>query len=455
MTAQERILLVEDDEGMRAACRKYLESAGFEVLEASAPLAAEGIMLRERLSLIITDLKMPGGGGEAVVRRARGVLPTVPLIMITAYPTVQSAIESFKSGVVDYLVKPFTGEQLIEAAQRVLAERRGRENFEELLVKTEHEAEESSLLGGSAAIRGLLAEIRRVAPSAGPVLVTGERGLMKAQVARAVHRHSSRAAGPFVVASCGLLPPDLVQADLFGYEDYALAGRPGTMSGLAEEADFGTLFLDDVADLSLEAQALILRMIEEGAVRRLGGTERRKINIRLVASTSRDIGEEVRAARFREDLLQSLSQFVLRVPALRERPEDVPVIAAALLEQLNSEPSGKKLAGFTEEAFALLRQHRWPGNLRELRLVMQRVHALAVGPLVTAQDLTKAHELRQADAAAETQDGRESAIARFERQHLAEALARHSGNVSRTAEALGIHRTTLQRLMRRYGLERS
>lgn len=455
MTAGERILLVEDDEGMRAACRKYLESAGFEVLEASAPQGAESIMLRERLHLILTDLKMPGGGGEAVVRKARSVVPTVPLIIITAYPTVQSAIESFKSGVVDYLVKPFTGEQLIEAAQRVLAERKARESFGDLVETAANDAPESSLLGSSAAIRSLLADIRRVAPSAGPVLVTGEGGLMKVQVARAIHRHSSRSAGPFVVASCGLLPPDLVQADLFGYATNTLAGRPGTMSGLAEEADFGTLFLDDVAELSLEAQALTLRMMEEGAVRRLGGTDRRTVNVRVVASTSKDLAAEVRAARFREDLFQLLSPFVLRVPALRDRREDIPILAAATLEHLNSEPTGKKLAGFTEDALLALQQHPWPGNLRELRVVIQRVFALAAGPLIGLPDLRKAHEMRPVEAADGTSIGRDSAVARFERQHISEALSRNSGNVSRTAEALGIHRTTLQRLMRRYGLERT
>ncbi|MBI2920847.1 MAG: sigma-54-dependent Fis family transcriptional regulator [Planctomycetes bacterium] len=452
MSERERILLVEDDDGMRLSCRKVLEAGEFEVLEASSPQSAELLMSREDLQLIVTDLRMPGGGGEEVVRMAGSILRGVPVVVITAYPTVQSAIDSFKAGIMDYLVKPFTADQLLECVRRVLAEKRDRENCETLLHAPSADPLDAEAVGSSPALRALLADIRRVAATEGSVLVTGEPGLMKAHTAQAIHRHSARAGGPLVIVSCALLPSGLLETDLLGYERQAIPGATEARPGLLEEANRGIILFDEVGELSLEVQAQVLRCIEEGSVRRIGGTERRRLDMRVLATTSRDLAKEVRESRFREDLLQRLSEFQLRVPPLRERKEDIAAIAVRFLDSLNAGAGSRSLAGFSQEALLALRDYAWPGNLRELQNAVRRAHANATGSLVTLQDLLRSGAFQPGEKSDWTPADREAAMSRFERQHLADALARHKGNVTKAAEALGIHRTTLQRLMKRHHL---
>lgn len=454
MSDRERILLVEDDEGMRVACRKYLESAGFGVLEAASPKLAESILLREKVDLVITDLRMPAGGGEAVLKTVRSIVPGLPIVIITAYPTVKSAIDLFKSGILDYLIKPFTGEQLLACVEKVLLERRGFAICEGLRSALATESVDAEIAGNSAGIRRVLAEIRRVAPMKGSVLVTGESGLLKVRVGRAIHRHSARAARPFVIVNCELLPPDLLLADLFGYEGRAFAGRPSSISGLAEEANGGTLFFDEIGCLTLETQALVLKLMEEGVVRKVGGAKRTPIDVRILASSSRDLGLESQAARFREDLYARLTEFKIFVPPLRERPQDIPALAVQVLDGLNSMPTGRTISGFSTDALSRLSELPWPGNLRELQVAVQRAYARASGPLITVRDIAEIGALTSQAGLPSQSPARDEARARFDREHLAQALARHGGNVTKSAEALGIHRTTLQRLMKRHGLEK-
>ena len=454
MSGRERILLVEDDDDMRTACRKYLESAKFEVLEASSPRGAEAVMLRENVQLILTDLRMPGGGGEAVVKLGHSILREVPIVIITAYPSVKSAIDSFKSGVVDYLIKPFTGEQLLECVERVLAEKRARDGFQALLPPSAGDPAESEIVGSSAPLREVLAEIRRVAAATGPVLITGEKGLLKARIARSIHGHSRRAGGPFIIASCALLPPDLLVADLFGYENHAFPGQPASRSGLVEEADHGTLFLDEVGDLSLESQALVLRLMEEEAVRRLGAAGKRNVDLRILASTSKDLPRRSGRRISGSDLISASPSWKCIVPPSRaerghpgHRGEDP--------DRLNSAAAGRALNGFTEEALLAIKDYGWPGNIRDLQCALQRAHTTSAGPLITLQDLVQSEAFQAGGKKAWSPADGDATLARLERQHLVEALARHAGNVTKASEALGIHRTTLQRLMKRYGLERT
>jgi two-component system, NtrC family, response regulator HydG len=447
MNGVERILVVEDDEGMRLSCRQALEQVGHAVLEAGSVREAEPLLLREVFDLVITDLRMPHGGGQEVLRLVKQVSPEVPVVLITAYPSVESAIEAFRGGVTDYLLKPFTSEQLIETVDSAVATRRAGERAA-IHRRLGENVEAPEIVGGSEAIRSMLAEIRRVAALDASVLVLGETGSGKELVSRSVHRFSRRSAGPFTVLNCAAIPENLFEAELFGYERGAFTGAMATKRGLMEEAHHGSLFLDEVAELPPAAQAKLLRCLEEKAVRRLGSVSPRPVDTRVIAATHKDLRAEVEAGRFREDLYYRLAVLDVRVPPLRERPEDIAPLAIRILDKLRQE-NERPMVGFSDEALARLGDHAWPGNVRELQNVLQRAFARAEGSLIRASDLPLA---AGPPAAATNARGRDRALSEFERSYVTAALARHEGNVTHTARELGVHRTTLQRMMKKLAI---
>ncbi len=452
MIHSERILLVEDDAPMRASCRHALEGDGLVVVEAGSAREAEPILLREVLDLVVTDLRMPHGGGKQVLKMVKNICPEVPVLVITAYPSVESAIDAFRDGVSDYLLKPFTASQLLESINGALRAKRAVDRANLLRQIGAAPKDMPELLGSSASFRAMLAMIRRVAPLDGNVLVVGETGSGKELVSRAVHRFSKRSAGPLVAVNCASIPDNLIEAELFGYEKGAFTGADTTKRGLFEEASGGTLFLDEVAELSAAAQAKLLRCIEDKAVRHVGGVKTHNVDIRIVAATHKDLAEEVREGRFREDLLYRLAVLELMVPPLRERPEDVLTLAVRFLDQL-IEHDDREIVGFCDAALQRLSEYPWPGNVRELQNAVQRAYAIADGPTILEDDLVLRGALNvSAGPTANMPKRRSSAMAKFERQHVLDALERHDGNVTHTAKSLGIHRTTLQRLMRRLGI---
>jgi DNA-binding NtrC family response regulator len=448
MNGVERILVVEDDEGMRMSCRQALEEAGHEVVEAGSVPEAEPLLLRDVFDLVITDLRMPHGGGQEMLRIVKQVSPEVPVVLITAYPSVESAIEAFRGGVTDYLLKPFTSEQLIETVRNAVAARRASERAA-LQRRIGQNVEVPEIVGSSPALRAMLGEIRRVASLDASVLVLGETGSGKELVSRAVHRFSRRSAGPFTVLNCAAIPESLFEAELFGYERGAFTGAQTTKRGLMEEAHHGSLFLDEVAELPATAQAKLLRCLEEKAVRRLGSLTARPVDLRIIAATHKHLREEVEAGRFREDLYYRLAVLEIRVPPLRERPEDIPPLAIRILDQLR-QGNERQIVGFSDEALARLSEQPWAGNVRELQNVLQRAFARVEGSVIAAGDLPLTPATRAAAAAAG--HGRERALSEFERSYVSEALARHEGNVTHTAKELGVHRTTLQRMMKKLAL---
>jgi DNA-binding NtrC family response regulator len=368
-------------------------------------------------------------------------------VLITAYPSVESAIEAFRGGVTDYLLKPFTSEQLIETIDNAVAARRASERAA-LQRRIGANEDVPEITGGSAAIRNMLAEIRRVAALDGSVLVHGETGSGKELVSRAVHRFSRRSAGPFTVLNCAAIPENLFEAELFGYEKGAFTGALATKRGLMEEAHKGSLFLDEVAELPPAAQAKLLRCLEDKAVRRLGAVTSRPVDTRIIAATHKDLKEEVAAGNFREDLYYRLAVLEVHVPPLRERPEDIPPLAIRILDQLRQD-SERPIVGFSDDALARLSEHPWHGNVRELQNVLQRAIARTAGSVITAADLPLDSPRV---AAAAGSGGRDRAISEFEKSYVAEALARHGGNVTHTAKELGVHRTTLQRMMKKLAI---
>lgn len=451
MKYSERILLVEDDEDMRESCRQVQEAAGHVVVEAGSAREAEPILLREEFDLVITDLRMPHGGGEEVLRLVKSISPETPVLVITAYPSVESAIEAFRGGVTDYLLKPFTGPELLEAIDRAMAAKHAGDRAALLRRIGSRSDEMPELMGSSDAFRSMLVAIRRIAPVDGAVLIRGETGSGKELVTRAIHRLSTRSAGRLVNVNCAAIPENLIEAELFGYDKGAFTGAMTSKAGLFEAADKGSLFLDEVAELSASAQAKLLRCIEVKAVRRLGSLQARPVDARIIAATHKDLREEVLAGRFREDLYYRLAVLEVRVPPLRERPEDILALAAHFLDRFH-QPAGREVVGFSEAAVERLTQHHWPGNVRELQNVIQRALASSTASLIEADEITL---MASASPRAETAvpERRRWAIDEYERGHVVEALAEHDSNVTHTAKALGVHRTTLQRLMKRLGIE--
>ncbi len=446
----ERVLLVEDDEDMRASLRQVLEDAGHKVLEAAGASDAEPLLLTEVIDLVITDLRMPNGGGEDVLKHVKAITPGTPVLVVTAYPSVESAIESFRGGVADYLLKPFSGPQLLEAVGRALAARRAGDRAALLRHLGARAPDMPHMIGASRSFAAMLATLRRFAPLEGAVLIHGETGSGKELVARTIHALSRRATGQFVVVNCAAIPENLIESELFGHEKGAFTGAIAATQGLFEAANGGSLFLDEVAELSPAAQAKLLRCLEERAVRRVGALRPRPADVRIIAASHKDLGVLAQEDKFREDLLYRLAVLEVRVPPLRERPEDVATLAVHFLDRLRAE-TNREIVGFDEDAIAKLAHHSWPGNVRELQNVVQKAFANAAPPLIGGLDIT----FRSAGGAAANRGELTSALDTFESTHVTDVLKLHGGNITHTAKELGIHRTTLQRLIKRLGIAES
>ena len=447
------ILLVEDELSMRESCSSGLAFEGYRVLEAASPVEAEPYLLHEVIDLVITDLKMPDGGGARVVELVKEVAPDTPVIMITAFPSVESAVQALKTGVVDYLIKPFTPDELAAAARNALCAGQARDRAELLRRIGPVDTDVPEIVGNSPALTDMLTQVRRVASFDAHVLILGETGTGKELVARALHRLSPRSKRPFVAINCAAIPDTLFESELFGHVKGAFTGAVASKRGLLEQADGGTLFLDEIGDLSATSQAKLLRTLESGTCRKVGGTAERKVDVRVVSAANRDLQEEVRAGLFREDIFYRLAALEVRLPPLRDRGEDIPQLAAFFLEKLGG---GGEVLGFSEQAVGLLEGYDWPGNVRELQNAVQRLLARVSGSYVTAEDVVRSgvvgHKQRLKQSLPSPRSRREAAMTGFERRHLQRVLDEHDGNVTRAARTLGIHRTTLQRLMVKHGL---
>jgi two-component system, NtrC family, response regulator PilR len=453
MSEEGTVLLVEDDVSMRESLVAGLEFEGYRVISAGSPKEAEPLLLHEIVDLVITDLKMPDGGGLRMVELVREAAPETPVIMITAFPSVESAVSALKSGVVDYLIKPFTPDQLAAAAKGALCAGQARDRAMLMRGMGPVDVDVPEIVGSSEALRELLHQVRRVAAFNAHVLILGETGTGKELVARALHRLSPRSGRPFVAINCAAIPDTLFESELFGHVKGAFTGAVTAKKGLLEQADGGTLFLDEIGDLSPTSQAKLLRTLESGTCRKVGGTAERPVDVRVVSAANRDLQEEVRAGLFREDIFYRLAALEVRLPPLRERSDDVPQLASFFLDQL---AEGSEVGGFSEEAIGLLESYEWPGNVRELQNAVQRLLARASGKFITGEDVIRSgvvgHKQKLKQSLPSPRNRREAVMSGLERRHLARVLEEHDGNVTHAARALGVHRTTLQRLMVKHGL---
>ena len=387
MKAADRILLVEDKESLRAVLKKTLESEGFGVDEASDGRAAMDRIRRDRFAMVLTDLRLPRADGHEVLKAAQDADPEMPVILMTAFGTIRDAVSAMKAGAYDYLEKPVDTDHLLALIRRALDH--GNLLRENTLLKERfsQELDVPEILGDSPALKGALDQVRRVAPTDATVLLLGESGTGKELFARAVHHLSGRKAHSFFPINCAAIPENLLESELFGYEKGAFTGASGTKRGKFEIADKGTLFLDEIGDLSLGLQGKVLRVIEQRQFERVGGTETRSVDIRLVAATNKDLKALAAQGTFRPDLFFRLSVFPITVPPLRDRPQDVPILARHFVKKFAAEQKRRGSITLTPETLRALAAYSWPGNVRELENTIERALILGEGDRLLPEDL--------------------------------------------------------------------
>src|SRR5205814_716893 len=371
---------------LRESLERTLTREGYRVLLASDGRAALERLQDGAIDLIVTDLKMPGLTGLELLRAAKAIAPDVDVILLTAFGTVEEAVKAMKDGAYDFLTKPFRREQLLKLVDKALERRDLIEQNKALKKQLEDIRAKGQMIGASPAFRRMLTLVEQIADSSATILIQGESGAGKELVARAIHERSGRRTGPFVAVNCAALPETLLESELFGYEKGAFTGAAGRKEGRFELANGGTLFLDEVSDLSVVTQPKILRVLQEGEFERLGGTKTFRVDVRIVAASNADLGHMVKEKRFREDLYYRLNVITLNVPPLRERREDVRVLAQHFL-RIYAAKNNRTLEGFTDEAMRRLEAYAWPGNVRELENVVERGVVLARGALMDTDEL--------------------------------------------------------------------
>jgi DNA-binding NtrC family response regulator len=387
LKAAERILIVEDKENLRAVLRKTLEAEGFGVEEAPDGRAALEKIRRDRFAMILSDLRLPRADGHDVLKAAVLADPEMPVILMTAYGTIRDAVSAMREGAYDYLEKPVDNDHLLALVRRALEHRSLlRENLI-LKERFSHELEFPEIVGDSPALRQALDQVRRVAPTDATVLLAGESGSGKELFARAVHHLSGRKTQSFLAINCAAIPEGLLESELFGHEKGAFTGAVGAKRGKFEIADKGTLFLDEIADLSPPLQGKVLRVLEQKQFERVGGTETRTVDIRLVAASNKDLAALVASGAFRQDLYFRLSVFPITVPSLRDRKQDIPVLARHFVKKFAAEQKKRGTIAIHPEAMGALEAHTWPGNVRELQNTIERALILGEGDRILAEHL--------------------------------------------------------------------
>jgi two-component system response regulator PilR (NtrC family)/two-component system response regulator HydG len=462
----EQVLVVEDDLELREMLLDALRDAGYASIGfGRAEAALQALARGQPADLVLTDLLMPGMHGQELMTRIRRQRPELNVVIMTAFGSIDSAIDLVKAGAFDYLTKPLAIDDLLLAVERALRESEHRREAATWL-RSAAQTILPGFVGASRPMRALYQLIGKAARSPHPALITGESGTGKELVARALHQASGL--GPFVTVNCGALPEALLESELFGHEKGAFTGADRAKDGLFQVADGGTLFLDEIAELSLTLQPKLLRALEQSEIRRVGSTQPRTVNVRLVAATNRDLEQEVKLGRFRDDLFWRLNVLTIHVPPLRERPGDISILAEHFLERAAEEGRipARTLGGedsptahspprsITLEAMALLAAYPWPGNVRELRNAIHRAATLAPGDRIGPEDLPeRVQQAGQAIAYVASASRRQLTLRELERLYIIEVLRQAAGNKSRAAELLGLDRKTLYRKLEEYRSE--
>ncbi|HLJ46820.1 MAG TPA: sigma-54 dependent transcriptional regulator [Bryobacteraceae bacterium] len=447
-----RILVVEDEERLRRVVELQLKGAGFEVDQAGTAEAA--VKLADSADLILTDLKLPGMTGLELIEQIRRQNSQIPVIVMTAFSTVDNAVEAMKKGAVDFLPKPFSLDHLMAVVSKALEVNALRAENQQLRQELGSRYEFDNIIGRSQPMREIFASIERIAPTRATVLLCGESGVGKDMIARAIHHHSPRATRPFVKINCTALPENLMESELFGYEKGAFTGANVAKPGKFEQGDTGTVFLDEIGDVPPGIQVKLLRILQEREFERLGSNKTKHIDVRILAATNVDLREALEQGTFREDLYYRLNVLPLNIPPLRDRKEDIAFLAEHFVKKFAKEMGGR-IESISETAVQKLLTYHWPGNVRELENVIERSMVLSPGPILHPDDirLDSAPSRARSQAAVDVFLPEGMTLDEYEQSIIREALKRASGNKSQAARMLGLTRNALRYRLQQMGIE--
>jgi two-component system nitrogen regulation response regulator NtrX len=444
------VLIVDDEPGVRSALTGVLRDEGHEVEAVDSGEACLDRLTRAVYDVILLDIWLPGIDGLTTLQRLRDRQVDAAVVMISGHGNIESAVRAIKMGAFDFIEKPLSLDKTVLVVANALRQQRLEAENRALRARVDQGMQ---MVGESYAMNQLREQVAMAAPTNGRVLISGENGTGKELVARSIHALSRRRGGPFVEVNCAAIPEELIESELFGHVRGAFTGAVADRRGKFELADGGTIFLDEIGDMSLKTQAKVLRALQEQIVEPVGGTNRVRVDTRVLAATNKDLTEEIRAGRFREDLYFRLNVIPIFVPPLRGRRDDIPVLADYFMRHFARE-YGRRLKTLDEGAAAVLMAYLWPGNVRELRNVIERLIIMVPGEVIGAADLAFLGRVARDAAPAVPEDIQPLHAARdqFERDHILKTLARQQGNISRTAEVLGVERSNLYRKMRTLGI---
>jgi two-component system nitrogen regulation response regulator NtrX len=451
-----RVLVIDDEAAIRDSLKMTLEYEGYEFLGAAT--GQEGLTVAERESpdLVLLDVKMPGMDGIEVLERLRAMNESVPVVVISGHGSISTAVEATKKGAFDFIEKPFASDRVLVSLRNALNQRQLRDENRSLrkVVEVRHQ-----MIGESTGLKGVMAAIGRAAPTNATVLITGESGVGKELVARTIHRNSLRSRERFVQVNCAAIPEELIESELFGHEKGSFTGATEKQLGKFEQADRGTIFLDEVGDMSAKTQAKVLRVLQEGEVERLGSARTIKVDVRIIAATNKNLDEEIEKGRFREDLYFRLAVIPVSVPPLRERVEDIPLLVRHFMD-LYSRENNVRPKRITPAALDALQRGRWKGNIRELSNTVERLIIMTAGDTIDVSDLPEsvrspsAGLARGGASAADADAGKGGTLRAFkdnaERAYLVAKLRENGWNISRTAEVIDTPRSNLYKKLEQY-----
>ncbi|HVI75348.1 MAG TPA: sigma-54 dependent transcriptional regulator [Anaeromyxobacteraceae bacterium] len=443
-----RLLIVDDETDSRDALAELADRWGYEVQTASDGTEALRRAIEWHPDVILTDLVMPNMDGLWLLRALRAELPDCPVVLLTGRGTVQTAVQAIKEGAYDFIEKPLEISRLRVVLDRALEKKETMREVQLLRRRLAALAPGTDMIGSGPAMQRVFELVKKVAPANASVVIAGESGTGKEVVARAIHSLSQRKDKPFVALNCGAIPPTLIESELFGYERGAFTGADQRRLGNFELAHGGTLFLDEVGELPIEMQGKFLRVLEERKVRRLGGKSEVEVDVRVLCATNRDLKEEIKRGRFREDLYFRLHVFTIQLPALKERREDVPLLVQHFIEKFNGE-TGKHVQGMTPGAMNVLQGYAWPGNIRELRNTVERAMILTDGDVIDEEHLPPDMRPTRPEAAV-LRVPLGIQLREVEKEYILSSLQKNGGNKARTAEILGISEKTLYNKLNRY-----
>ncbi|ADO70989.1 sigma-54-dependent transcriptional regulator [Stigmatella aurantiaca] len=444
------VLVVDDDRANLDSVARIFQREGLATHCASNGTEALELLRKPEVSVMVTDLMMPGMDGQELLKASRTIRPDVEVVLMTAYGTVETAVAAMKDGAYDFITKPLKRHALVKAVQKALEKQALVAENKVLKAKLAEMGASGgkAMVGQAPAFRAMMDTLRQAAPSTATVLLIGESGTGKELAARALHEHSSRAKTAFIAVNCAALPESILEAELFGVERGAYTGAVARREGRFERAHGGTLFLDEVGEMPLSAQVKLLRVLQEGEIERLGGTQTVKVDVRLVAATNKDLQKEVAEGRFREDLYYRLNVVEVRVPALASRREDIPLLADAFLRRFAAK-NGKTVRGFSPEALQILENYAWPGNVRELEHAVERAVVLAKGESLEAGDLPESVRKGPLGSAGQLVIPIGTPMEEIERRVIHETLRHTKGDKTLAARLLGIAARTIYRKLER------